>query len=66
MSKVNHAGAGTLRQKQSRQPNPTDKVLGCFSKFEQSPRLDHIVRYLSTWSGTDKVTREIGNLNTRS
>ena len=38
----------------SRTPNPTDKVLGCFSHVEPSERLDHMIRYLSTWSGTDK------------
>nr|CDI51369.1 uncharacterized protein BN887_04349 [Melanopsichium pennsylvanicum 4] len=38
-----------------RTPNPTDKILGCFSNVEPSPRLDHLIRYLSTWSGTDKA-----------
>ncbi|GAA95316.1 uncharacterized protein L969DRAFT_44932 [Mixia osmundae IAM 14324] len=26
-----------------------------FSAFPETPNLDHLVRYLSTWSGTDKV-----------
>lgn len=38
-----------------RQPTTTDLVLGCFSRVDQHPTLDHLVRYLSTWSGTDKV-----------
>lgn len=40
-----------------RQRNPTDRFLGCFSNVQPSPRLDHLIRYLSTWSGTDKVRR---------
>lgn len=38
-----------------KRPNLTDKVLGSFSHVEPSPSLDHAIRYLSTWSGTDKV-----------
>ncbi|SAM69121.1 uncharacterized protein UBRO_00691 [Ustilago bromivora] len=53
MSKPTPAAAGLRRP--SRMPNPTDKVLGCFSNIEPSPRLDHMIRYLSTWSGTDKA-----------
>lgn len=43
------------RQGKQRQPNPTDKILGCFSNVPQNPTLDHLVRYFSTWSGTDKL-----------
>ncbi|EEB96037.1 hypothetical protein MPER_04897, partial [Moniliophthora perniciosa FA553] len=32
----------------------TDATLGCFSRFPQSEFLDHLVRFLSTWSGSDK------------
>ena len=52
MSKPAPTAAGGRRS--SRTPNPTDKILGCFSNVEPSPRLDHMIRYLSTWSGTDK------------
>lgn len=36
-------------------PNWVDKSLGCFSNLPPSPLLDHLIRYLSTWSGTDKA-----------
>ncbi|PWZ02579.1 hypothetical protein BCV70DRAFT_196825 [Testicularia cyperi] len=48
-----------------RAPNTTDRVLGCFSNVEPNERLDHLIRYLSTWSGTDKclmVTQYSGKL----
>lgn len=48
------SATSTLRKPSSHAPNPTDKILGCFSNIEPSPRLDHLIRYLSTWSGTDK------------
>ncbi|ETS63687.1 hypothetical protein PaG_01993 [Moesziomyces aphidis] len=47
--------ASALRRPTPRKLNPTDKILGCFSNVEPSPRLDHMIRYLSTWSGTDKA-----------
>ncbi|SPO36198.1 uncharacterized protein PSFLO_01669 [Pseudozyma flocculosa] len=43
------------RKKAPRQPNPTDRILGCFSNVAPSERLDHLIRYLGTWSGTDKA-----------
>lgn len=51
---VARGGAGAARP--ARKRNPTDRYLGCFSNVAPSPALDHLVRYLSTWSGTDKVT----------
>lgn len=48
------APSATTMRRSSRTRNPTDKVLGCFSNVEPSERLDHMIRYLSTWSGTDK------------
>ncbi|GAW05182.1 glutamyl-trna amidotransferase subunit a [Lentinula edodes] len=40
-------------------PSTTDKVadtiLGCFSVFAPSEFTDHLVRYLGTWSGSDKL-----------
>jgi hypothetical protein len=30
-----------------------DNVLGVFSRFKPSPMLDHLLRYLSTWSGSE-------------
>lgn len=48
-----------------RAPNPTDRILGCFSHVEPNERLDHLIRYLSTWSGADKclmVTQYSGKL----
>ncbi|WFD34402.1 hypothetical protein MCUN1_001243 [Malassezia cuniculi] len=33
----------------------TDEALGAFRYVPPSPTLDHAVRYLSTWSGTDKL-----------
>jgi len=30
-------------------------VLGCFSAFPPSEFIDHLVRYLGTWSGSDKL-----------
>lgn len=32
-----------------------DAALGCFRNVPPSPWLDHLLRYLSTWSGTDKA-----------
>lgn len=32
-----------------------DATLGAFALFPPSETLDHLVRYLSTWSGTDKL-----------
>ncbi|KAI3622189.1 glutamyl-trna amidotransferase subunit a [Moniliophthora roreri] len=32
----------------------TDATLGCFSRLPQSEFLDHLIRFLSTWSGSDK------------
>ncbi|KAE9398905.1 hypothetical protein BT96DRAFT_858767 [Gymnopus androsaceus JB14] len=32
-----------------------DAVLGCFSAFPPSEFIDHLVRYLGTWSGSDKL-----------
>ncbi|KAG7099627.1 hypothetical protein E1B28_001455 [Marasmius oreades] len=32
----------------------TDSTLGCFSRLPPSEFVDHLVRYLSTWSGSDK------------
>ena len=43
------------RVKAPRKRNTTDQVLGCFVNVSPSPFLDHLIRYLSTWSGTDKV-----------
>ncbi|PWN51849.1 hypothetical protein IE53DRAFT_33674 [Violaceomyces palustris] len=43
------------KQRAARVPNPTDRILGCFSRVQPSERLDHAIRYLSTWSGTDKA-----------
>lgn len=38
-------------------PNSLDKlndsILGVFSKFPESERLDHAVRFLSTWNGSE-------------
>ncbi|KAH6913438.1 hypothetical protein BKA70DRAFT_1384235 [Coprinopsis sp. MPI-PUGE-AT-0042] len=33
----------------------SDIVLGCFSNVKPSPTVDHLVRYLGTWSGSDKL-----------
>ncbi|KAJ3977597.1 hypothetical protein EV361DRAFT_787981 [Lentinula raphanica] len=33
----------------------TDAVLGCFSNVSLPESLDHLVRYLGTWSGSDKL-----------
>jgi hypothetical protein len=30
-----------------------DGVLGAFSRLKPSPTLDHLLRYLSTWSGSE-------------
>jgi hypothetical protein len=30
-----------------------DAVLGAFSRVNPSPTLDHLLRYLSTWSGSE-------------
>lgn len=46
--------ASQRRPSSARATNSTDKILGCFSNVEPSQRLDHMIRYLSTWSGTDK------------
>ncbi|EIN10034.1 hypothetical protein PUNSTDRAFT_102011 [Punctularia strigosozonata HHB-11173 SS5] len=35
--------------------NLSDSVLGCFAIVPPSETLDHLVRYLSTWSGSDKL-----------
>ncbi|CAO1627999.1 unnamed protein product [Parajaminaea phylloscopi] len=43
------------QQQQPLQPNWADKTLGCFSHVQPSPTLDHLIRFLSTWSGTDKA-----------
>ncbi|KAL9938876.1 hypothetical protein V8E36_002595 [Tilletia maclaganii] len=43
------------RSRVPRAPTATDHILGCFSRVEPSPGLDHLIRYLGTWSGTDKV-----------
>jgi len=32
-----------------------DAVLGCFAHIRPSETLDHLVRYLGTWSGSDKL-----------
>ncbi|KAF9533903.1 hypothetical protein CPB83DRAFT_757093 [Crepidotus variabilis] len=32
-----------------------DSILGCFSHVQPSETLDHLVRYLGTWSGSDKL-----------
>ncbi|KAH7874754.1 uncharacterized protein C8R40DRAFT_1171351 [Lentinula edodes] len=32
-----------------------DTILGCFSVFAPSEFTDHLVRYLGTWSGSDKL-----------
>ncbi|KAF8910563.1 hypothetical protein CPB84DRAFT_1672521 [Gymnopilus junonius] len=32
-----------------------DAILGCFSHLQPSETLDHLVRYLGTWSGSDKL-----------
>ncbi|KAK7058421.1 hypothetical protein VNI00_002055 [Paramarasmius palmivorus] len=40
----------------------TDATLGCFSRFPQSEFLDHLVRFLSTWSGSDKFFNIIQRL----
>ncbi|KAN0065589.1 hypothetical protein ACQY0O_000707 [Thecaphora frezii] len=47
--------ASVQPRKKARSPNPTDKILGCFSNVPPSERLDHVIRYLGTWSGTDKA-----------
>lgn len=33
----------------------TDHTLGCFHRVPPLPRLDHLLRFLSTWGGTDKA-----------
>ncbi|KAE8212586.1 hypothetical protein CF327_g3776 [Tilletia walkeri] len=43
------------RPRVPRAPTATDQILGCFSRVSPSPTLDHLIRYLGTWSGTDKV-----------
>ncbi|KAK0527179.1 hypothetical protein OC834_003274, partial [Tilletia horrida] len=43
------------RARVPRAPTSTDQILGCFSRVPPSPTLDHLIRYLGTWSGTDKV-----------
>jgi len=32
-----------------------DTILGCFAHVKPSETLDHLVRYLGTWSGSDKL-----------
>lgn len=32
-----------------------DAILGCFSHAKPSETMDHLVRYLGTWSGSDKL-----------
>jgi len=32
-----------------------DVILGCFANLQPSETLDHLVRYLGTWSGSDKL-----------
>ncbi|KAJ3735758.1 hypothetical protein DFJ43DRAFT_1150980 [Lentinula guzmanii] len=33
----------------------TDAILGCFAVFSPPEFIDHLVRYLGTWSGSDKL-----------
>ncbi|KAF9270628.1 hypothetical protein L218DRAFT_1072021 [Marasmius fiardii PR-910] len=40
----------------------TDATLGCFSHLTPSEFIDHLVRYLSTWSGSDKFFSIIQSL----
>ncbi|KAK0566082.1 hypothetical protein OC861_003444 [Tilletia horrida] len=47
--------AVSRRAKVPRAPTSTDQILGAFSRVPPSPTLDHLIRYLGTWSGTDKV-----------
>ncbi|KDN40700.1 hypothetical protein K437DRAFT_258568 [Tilletiaria anomala UBC 951] len=44
-----------VRTKAPRKRTAADEVLGCFVNVPPSPFLDHLIRYLSTWSGTDKM-----------
>lgn len=35
-----------------------DAILGCFGRLQPSDTLDHLVRYLGTWSGSElRITR---------
>jgi hypothetical protein len=38
-----------------RPANATDAVLGAFSNVPPNETLEHLIRYLGTWSGFDKV-----------
>ncbi|KAL0569497.1 hypothetical protein V5O48_012465 [Marasmius crinis-equi] len=40
----------------------TDATIGCFSRLPPSEFVDHLVRYLSTWSGSDKFFSIIQSL----
>lgn len=37
-------------------PGTLDHLLGAFSRIQPNETLDHAIRYLGTWSGTDKVS----------
>lgn len=49
------ASAAASRRRVRPAPNWADKTLGCFGNVPPNAVLDHIIRYLSTWSGTDKA-----------
>ena len=34
-----------------------DKILGCLSRLQPSETIEHLVRYLGTWSGSEYVFR---------
>ena len=35
-----------------------DTILGCFAHVKPSETLDHLVRYLGTWSGSELRTND--------
>jgi len=47
--------SAAARAPKARPPNTTDAVLGVFSKVQPNATLDHLIRYLQTWSGADKA-----------
>ena len=47
--------AAAMRTKSPRKRTSADNILGCFINVPPSPFLDHLIRYLGTWSGTDKM-----------
>lgn len=49
------SGSSSSRVRARPPPTFVDSTLGAFSNVAPNPTLDHLIRYLSTWSGTDKA-----------